>query len=113
MPSERREPLDEVLKHYTLDVLDIRNESYKEKKGVWWVRTTSGMKILKKVSSSEQTLRFTLDAVRHLRKNGVLLPEVNKTSGGGEYVNVAGTCFVLTDAVEGRILLTRHRKKCR
>lgn len=102
MSPVTREPLEEVLKHYPLTVEDIRNESYKEKKGVWWVRTTSGMKILKKVSSSEQTLRFTLDAVRHLRKNGVLLPEVNKTSGGGEYVNVAGTCFVLTDAVEGK-----------
>lgn len=85
-----------------LAVLDIRNESYKEKKGVWWVRTESGMKILKKVSNSEQTLRFTLDAVRHLRKNGVLLPEVNRTSDGNEYVNIEGTCFVLTDAVEGR-----------
>jgi len=102
MPPETREPLEEVLKHYPLTVLDIRNESYKEKKGVWWVRTSSGMKILKKISNSEQTLKFTLDAVRHLRKNGVLLPEVNRTSDGNEYVNIEGTCFVLTDAVEGR-----------
>lgn len=102
MPPQALEPLEEVLGHYPLAVLDIRNESYKEKKGVWWVRTESGMKILKKVSNSEQTLRFTLDAVRHLRKNGVLLPEVNRTSDGNEYVNIEGTCFVLTDAVEGR-----------
>lgn len=102
MPPEVREPLEEVLKHYPLTVLDIRNESYKEKKGVWWVRTSSGMKILKKISNSEQTLRFTLDAVRHLRSNGVLLPEVNRTSDGNEYVKIEGTCFVLTDAVEGR-----------
>ena len=102
MPPEVHEPLEEVLKHYPLTVLDIRNESYKEKKGVWWVRTTSGMKILKKISNSEQTLRFILDAVRHLRNNGVLLPEVNRTSDGSEYVNIEGTCFVLTDAVEGK-----------
>lgn len=102
MPPEVHEPLEEVLMHYPLTVLDIRNESYKEKKGVWWVRTTSGMKILKKISNSEQTLRFILDAVRHLRNNGVLLPEVNRTSDGSEYVNIEGTCFVLTDAVEGK-----------
>ncbi|MDI9499632.1 MAG: CotS family spore coat protein [Clostridiaceae bacterium] len=102
MSPVTREPLEEVLKHYPLTVEDIRNESYKEKKGVWWVRTTSGMKVLKKVSSSEQTLRFILDAVRHLRNNGVLLPEVNMTSDGNEYVNIEGTCFVLTDAVNGK-----------
>jgi len=96
------EPLNEVLKHYPLDVLDIRNESYKEKKGVWWVNTTSGMKILKKVSNSEQTLRFILDAVRHLSDNGVLLPAVNKTTDGREYVKIEDVCYVVTDAVEGR-----------
>jgi len=102
MPSETNEPLHEVLKQYPLTVLDIRNESYKEKKGVWWVKTTAGMKILKKISNSEQTLKFILDAVRHLTANGVLLPRVNTTLGGGEYVNIEGACYVLTDAVEGR-----------
>ncbi len=102
MSSEAHEPLNEVLKQYPLTVLDIRNESYKEKKGVWWIKTTKGMKILKKVSNSEQTLRFTLDAVRHLANNGVLLPEVNKTLAGCEYVSLEGACYVITDAVEGR-----------
>ena len=102
VPQEAYEPLEQVLKQYRLDVMDIRNESYKDKKGVWWVRTSSGMKILKKVSNSEQTLRFILDAVRHLSNNGVLLPRVNRTADGSEYVMLDDVCFVLTDAIDGR-----------
>lgn len=96
------EPIDVVLNHYPGKVLDISNESYKDKKGVWWIKTPGGMKILKKVSNSEETLRFILDAVRHLMKNGVRLPEVCKTTTGSDYVNINGTCYVLTEAIEGR-----------
>ncbi len=102
MPIEAVEPLEQVIKHYNLNVIDIRNESYKGKKGVWWVKTSSGMKILKKISNSEQTLRFILDAIKHLSKNGVLLPMVNKTINGNEYVDMNGVCFVLTDAIDGK-----------
>ena len=66
MPSIEHEPLDTVLGRYNINVIDIRNESYKEKKGVWRVKTSQGNKILKKVSYSEETLWFIMDAVRHL-----------------------------------------------
>jgi spore coat-associated protein S len=96
------EPLDLVLGSYPIKVLDIRNESYKDKKGVWWIKTTDGMRILKKISNSEETLKFLLHAVDHLRKNGVLLPEIIKTSDGRNYAKVNGTCYVLTDAIDGK-----------
>ena len=96
------EPLEIVLHDYAINVLDIKNESYKEKKGVWWVNTTGGMKILKKISNSEQTLKFIMDAVRHLSDNGILLPKVNQTRDGSDYANIDGTCYVLTDAVAGK-----------
>jgi CotS family spore coat protein len=96
------EPIDIVLSHYPGKVLDISNESYKDKKGVWWIKTPGGMKILKKVSNSEETLRFILDAVRHLMKNGVKLPGICKTMTGSDYVSINGTCYVLTEAIEGR-----------
>jgi spore coat-associated protein S len=96
------EPLDIVLKQYALTVLDIRNESYKGKKGVWWINTNKGMKVLKKVSNSEQTLLFILDAVRHLAHRGILLPQIQKTIDGREYVCIDGVCYLLSEAVMGK-----------
>ena len=96
------EPLDIVLRNYPVKVLEIRNESYKDKKGVWWIKTREGMWILKKISNSEDTLKFILDAVRHLSSNGVNLPAVLKTTDCKDYVNHQGVCYVLTEAIEGR-----------
>jgi spore coat-associated protein S len=102
LPVTENEPLDIVLKQYDINVLDIRNESYKDKKGVWWIKTNKGMKILKKISNSEQTLLFILDAVRHLISNGIHIPQVQKTVDGKEYVCIDGVCYVLSEAITGR-----------
>ncbi|MGE5613066.1 MAG: CotS family spore coat protein [Bacillota bacterium] len=96
------EPLDTVLGSYDINVIDIKNESYKEKKGVWRVKTSQGNKILKKVSYSEETLWFITDAIRHLSSNGVRIPKINLTSEGKEYVIIEGSCYILSDAIEGR-----------
>lgn len=96
------EPLKEVLSCYNIKVLSIKNECYKDKKGVWWVETSDELKILKKISSSENTLKYILAAVEHLIKNGVFIPKVNKTKTGENYVNINGTCFVLSDAIKGK-----------
>lgn len=102
MPTAANEPLNAVLGNYPIKALDIKNESYKDKKGVWWIQTDKGMKILKKISNSEETLRFILDAVRHLINNGILLPKVQQTGDGKDYAVIGGICYVLTDAIEGR-----------
>lgn len=102
MPSIEHEPLNTVLGRYNINVIDIRNESYKEKKGVWWIRTSQGLKILKKVSYSEETLWFIMDAVRYLTLNGVHIPRINLTLEGKEYTYTEGACYVLSDAIEGR-----------
>jgi CotS family spore coat protein len=96
-----QEPIKEVLANYNFTVLSTNNENYKDKKGVWWVKTTTGDKILKKVSCSEQTLKFILSAVHHLIENGILLPLVNKTKEGLDYVMINGVCFTVTDAIKG------------
>lgn len=96
-----QEPINEVLSNYNFKVLGISNENYKEKKGVWWVKTSIGDKILKKVSCSEETLKFLLSAVNHLVQNGVLIPIVNKTKAGSDYVIINDVCFTLTDAIKG------------
>ncbi len=95
------EPLNEVLMKYSYTVKGIRTESYKQKKGVWWVDTTNGMKILKKHPNSESTLHFLLAAISHLQDKGINIPIVNKTSDGDFYVKIGETCFILIDAVEG------------
>lgn len=100
--SSNNEPLDLVLGNYPIKVLEVKNESYKDKKGVWWIKTSNGMLILKKISNSEATLRFILDAVNHLSIKGVLLPDIIKTKDGRDYVDCEGTCYVLTQAIEGR-----------
>ncbi len=102
MSSASSEPLDIILTNYPVKVLEIKNESYKDKKGVWWVKTQEGMYILKKISNSEDTFKFILDAVRYLSSNGVNLPAVLKTRDGRDYVNYQGVCYVLTEAVNGR-----------
>jgi spore coat-associated protein S len=94
--------LDEVLSNYDIKVSGIRNETYKDKKGVWWIKTSSGMKVLKKISNSESTLKFILSAVSHLTQNGVLMPAVNKAKDGRDFVNINDTCYVLLDAIEGK-----------
>ena len=103
MSPVSQEPIKEVLANYNFKVLGINNENYKEKKGVWWVKTSNGDKILKKVSCSEQTLKFLLSAVDHLIKNGILIPAVNKTGAGLDYVIISGVCFLVTDAIQGSI----------
>jgi spore coat-associated protein S len=95
------EPLKEVLENYPYTVKGIRTESYKQKKGVWWVETTKGMKILKKHPNSESMLHFLLSAIAHLQNKGMHIPTVNETIDGSLYVKIGDTCFILIDAVEG------------
>lgn len=102
MCSIMKEPLDTILDQYNITYTKIRNESYKGKKGVWWVQTNDGFKVLKKISNSEETLKYILSAVRHLVKNGINIPTVNKTRDGNDYVNIDDICYVLSDAAEGK-----------
>ncbi|HHX17493.1 MAG TPA: CotS family spore coat protein [Clostridium sp.] len=97
-----KEPLEYVLGKYDIDVVKIRNESYKEKKGVWWVHTLDGFKVLKKVSNSEETLKYIISAVYHLCNNGVKIPAINKTKDGSDYVKINDCCYVLSDAAKGK-----------
>lgn len=96
------EPLSEVLDNYDIKVISIKNENYKDKKGVWWVQTSNGYKILKKISNSEDTLKYILHATKHLSQNGIYIPSINQTKKGEDYVIIEGVCYVLSDAIEGR-----------
>jgi len=95
------EPLNEVLEKYPYTVKGIRTESYKQKKGVWWIETTKGIKILKKHPNSEPMLHFLLSAIAHLQNKGMHIPRVNETIDGSLYVKIGDTCFILIDAATG------------
>jgi CotS family spore coat protein len=99
---QSQEPLMDVLNSFELKVLSIKNETYKEKKGVWWVETDKGLRVLKKISNSEQTLRYILSAIEHLARNGINLASVIKTKNGKNYVNIDDTCYVLCEAIQGK-----------
>lgn len=91
-----------VLQAYPLTVYDCRLLSWKEKKGVWRVRTDRGVKILKMCPSTESRLRFICRAVRHLKRNGVPIPDLVRTREGSDYAANEGHSYTLSDAVEGR-----------
>lgn len=105
-----KEPIAEVLAEYGIDKSAARLLVYKGKKGVWWIsgdthsRYSSSELVLKKVSSSEATLRFLIAGVRHLVGNGVRIPELVRTRDGLDFVKIDKTCFVLSKAVSGRKL---------
>ena len=92
MKSLNQEPLEQVLNNYDISVKSIQNETYKEKKGVWWVETDKGLMVLKKISNSEQTLKYIISAVKHLSENGIHLPPIIKTREGADYAVYDGIC---------------------
>ncbi len=98
------ENIKKVLNEYDLEVLNIRVESYKGKKGVWWIQTPQGYKILKKQSQSPSTLEFIIDAVHHLLENGILIPNIIRTRKNKDYAFMDDTCYVLSEAIEGKTL---------
>ena len=67
-----------ILSQYNINVVNIKNQCDKGKKAVWWIKSTSGDKILKKHSCSSKTLEFILSAVEHLRNGDVNLPKIIK-----------------------------------
>lgn len=95
------EDLTGILKDYPIEVTDIRTESYKKKKGVWWIKTPGGYRILKKHPNSDKTLDFVLAAVEHLRGKGIRTPEIIPNAKGGKYVIRDGCCYVLYQAISG------------
>ena len=98
------EDITGVLKEYDIEVKGIKLESYKGKKGVWWINTDNGYKILKKQSFSYKTLDYIIDAVNHLNSNGVYIPKIMKTKSGDDYVIKNDVCFVLSEAIKGSTL---------
>lgn len=100
--SIKEEPIYKVLYNYDFEVTEVKNESYKEKKGVWWVETSRGLKVLKKISNSEETFNYILAAIKHLSGNGINIPEVTKTKDGKDYVKVNDVCYVLSSAIIGK-----------
>jgi len=95
------ENINSILLHYNINLVDIKKQSDKGKKAVWWIKTTSGDKILKKHSCSSKTLEFILSAVEHLRNGKVNLPKVIKTKDNTNYVRGVKACYVLSEAIIG------------
>ncbi len=98
------EEVKEALKAYSIEVLGIKTESYKGKKGVWWIRTPEGNKILKKEAYPEKTLRFIIAAMEYLMEHGVYIPKIIKTREDCNYTVINETCYMLSEAINGSTL---------
>ncbi len=101
MKDAYKEDLKGVLAAYPIEVTGIRTESYKEKKGVWWIETPGGYKILKKHSNSDKTLDFIIAAVEYLQSRGIFMPRIIPAADGRKYVKSNNSCFVLSEAISG------------
>lgn len=90
-----------ILSQYNIDIVDIKQQSDKGKKAVWWIKTTDGDKILKKHSCSAKTLEFILSAVEHLTNGKVNLSKIIKTKENNNYIKGVNCCYVLSNAIIG------------
>ena len=97
------ENINSILSQYDINIKNIKMESDKGKKAVWWINTTSGDKVLKKHSCSAQTLEFILAAVEHLQRGNVNLSKVIKTKDNASYIKGSKGCYVLSDAIIGNV----------
>lgn len=101
MKETYQEDLKGILAAYPIKVTGIRTESYKDKKGVWWINTPEGYRILKKHSNSAKTLDFIIAAVEYLQGRGILLPRIIPTADGRKYVEWNNSCYMLSEAISG------------
>jgi spore coat-associated protein S len=82
---------------------DIKIENVKPNRGVYLLKTDSGLKCLKKISYGTQKLLFVYGAKEHLIKNG--FPRVDKyciNVGGNPYAVVNEDIYTLSEWINGR-----------
>lgn len=99
MPTE---DLKKVLDNYDIEVLGIRNENYKVKKGVWWIQTPMDKKILKKNSIPGERLDFIIAAIEYLCQRGINMPKIIESRNGSKYINLDGSNYILNEAIKGK-----------
>ncbi len=95
------ENINSILSLYNINVVDVKKQSDKGKKAIWWIKTTGGDKVLKKHSCSSKTLEFILSAVEHLKNGKVNLSKIIKTKDNNNYIKGVNCCYVLSDAIIG------------
>jgi len=96
------ENINLILSQYDINVIEIKKQTDKGKKAVWWIKTSGDDKILKKHSCSSKTLEFILSAVEHLRNAKVNLPKIIKTKDNTNYIKGVNCCYVLSEAIIGK-----------
>ncbi|WP_273320500.1 CotS family spore coat protein [Vallitalea guaymasensis] len=99
MPSE---DLSKVLDNYNIEVLNIKNENYKVKKGVWWIQTPTGYKILKKNSIPKERLNFIIAAIEYLSSRGINMPKIIESKKGEKFIEADGANYLLNEAIPGK-----------
>lgn len=91
-----------LLARYPFRTDNVRLLSHKGKKAVWLAETDAGGRIVKKVPFSERDIEFMIDAIDHLRMNGLHTPAVVRTADGAGWAELDGERFVVFEAIDGR-----------
>ena len=99
---DNNKEIEKVLSKYDVSVIDVKLESYKDKKGVWWINTQSGTKILKKQPNSEKTIEFVISAIDYLTEKGIHIPKIIKNNDGHHYTEADGDYYILSEAIIGK-----------
>lgn len=95
------EPLKDILKQYPYRVNRIHLQNYKKDRGVWWIHTNKGLKVLKKLPCNEDRLKFILDGIIYIQSKGVNIPKIYETIDKDLYIIIDGICYILMDAIKG------------
>ena len=95
--------VENVITKYDLKVKKITPETLKEKKAVWWIDSASQKFILKRMPLPKDRFLFLLSAIRHLRNNGIHLPEIYQARDGDCLVEAKERMYILMEAITGKV----------
>ncbi len=93
-----------VLDSYQFKINKVYPECIRDNRGVWWVETDQGLKVLKKLPCNENRVNFIIAVVEYLRANMINIPSINLTIEGQSYVHLDNKNFILFDAIEGEYI---------
>lgn len=102
VPPEVETVAHEVLKHYDMQVHDMRLITAKSDKGgaIWKISTNCGNRSLKVLHRETVRSLFSIHAQEYMVNQGARVPQLTRTKQGEMLVNAGGKSWIVTDWIE-------------
>lgn len=84
------------------ELYDITVEDLSPLRNVYLLNTTTGNKILKKLDSSEEELKYIDELLCYINKKFNRVIQFKKTTKGESYANLNGEMYCIMELIEGR-----------